>query len=146
PVGHPAHPSAVKRSIVSRGGATYIDMKVHCEASKSACDTLVADFQKLNDRMVDSIRGSHSAAPATSEGSGSKQAAASDTSEKINITSDSAPGWLPSAEQRARVPEVTREFLSALDGGQYEKAYGLMAESQRALEPFPSFSERLRKF
>lgn len=57
PAGHPAHPAAVKRAIVSKDGALFIDMTALCEASKSACDKLMAEFKELNERMGQSMRG-----------------------------------------------------------------------------------------
>jgi hypothetical protein len=51
PAGHPADPSAVRRRIVEEGGTISVRMTVSCEAQKAACDQLVADFNKLNDRM-----------------------------------------------------------------------------------------------
>ena len=146
PLGHPAHPSAVKRSVVSRNGSTYIDMKVLCEASKAVCDKLVTDFQQLNQRTAASVQGQRSGTSGTSPDSTHAPAAAAAASEQINVTSDSAPGWVPSAEQRTQVPEATREFLDALDTGQYQKAYGLMGEGQRALESFDRFSKRIGEF
>jgi uncharacterized protein DUF4019 len=146
PQEHPAHPSAVKRSIVLRGGSTYIDMKVLCEASKSACDKLVTDFQQLNQRMVQSIQGRHSGTAATSPDPQHPPPQTITTPEQINVTSDSAPGWVPSTDQRAQVPQIIQDFLAALDGGQYQKAYGLMTESQKALESFDRFSNRIREF
>jgi hypothetical protein len=50
PPGNPAHPSAIKRAIVSSDGSTQIDMNVLCEATKAACDKLVTEFQQLNQR------------------------------------------------------------------------------------------------
>ena len=51
PVGHPAHPSAVKRSVLFRDGAMYLDLNVLCLGTKDACDALVRDFQALNERV-----------------------------------------------------------------------------------------------
>src|SRR4030095_746887 len=56
PPGHPAHPAVVKRSVVSLGGGIGIDMTALCEAAKSACDKLMAEFKELNQRMSQSIR------------------------------------------------------------------------------------------
>jgi hypothetical protein len=146
PPEHPAHPSAVKRSTVLRGGSTYIDMKVRCEASKTACDKLVADFQQLNKRMGESIQGQHSTAPVAAPVAPRRRAEAAAALEEINVTSDSVPGWLPSADQRVSVPQITQDFLAALDSDQYQKAYDLMADSQKALETFERFSKRVREF
>ena len=51
-----------------------------------------------------------------------------------NITADSAPSWPPSAVQEAQVPQVVEGFLTALDAGQYTKAYDPMTEGQQKLE------------
>jgi hypothetical protein len=53
---------------------------------------------------------------------------------------------MPSAEQRTQVPKTATEFLAALDSGQYQKAYGLMTEGQRAQESFDRFSKRVAEF
>ena len=59
PKGHPAWPSAVKRQLVSDSAGISVDMKVHCQASKTACDDLVRTFEKLNAQMSASLRGQH---------------------------------------------------------------------------------------
>ncbi len=56
PKGHPAYPSAVKRAIVKKDGAMYVNMNVQCGASKKACDQLVRDFQQLNEQMTQAIQ------------------------------------------------------------------------------------------
>jgi len=56
PEGHAAYPAAVKRTLSQKDNATWIEMSVHCEASKVACDNLVKEFQQLNDRFRESLR------------------------------------------------------------------------------------------
>jgi hypothetical protein len=146
PSDHPAHPSAVKRSVVSRDGSTYIDMKVLCEANKTACDKLVADFQQLNQRAAGSIKERPPVSAVQNQGPQHAPTDAKGPAEVINVTSDSAPGWLPSAEQRVQVPQITHDFLAALDSGLYPKAYGLMTENQRSQETFDQFSKRVKEF
>jgi hypothetical protein len=51
PEGYPAYPAAVKRHITEANGGIYIDMNILCQASKTACDKLVVDFQKLNESV-----------------------------------------------------------------------------------------------
>jgi hypothetical protein len=48
PVGHDAYPAVVKRTVVERRGQLVVEMDIRCEASKVACDALVAQFQALN--------------------------------------------------------------------------------------------------
>src|SRR5262245_14446574 len=56
PMGHPAYPAVVKRSLLEKDGALVIDMRVLCEAAKDPCDALVRDFEALNGRMIESVR------------------------------------------------------------------------------------------
>ena len=56
PQGHPAHPAAVKRTTYEEDGQVWIDMQVLCQAAKAPCDTLVREFQELNDRIRTSLQ------------------------------------------------------------------------------------------
>jgi len=56
PAGHRAHPAAIKRMIIEDRGNFFVKMNVLCSASKPDCDALVADFEKLNDRMRDDLQ------------------------------------------------------------------------------------------
>src|SRR5205807_9422473 len=69
----------------------------------------ISDFQQLNQRMVQSIQGRHSGTAATPPDSPHPPPQTVTTPEQINVTSDSAPGWLPSADQRAQVPQIDRK-------------------------------------
>ena len=55
PSGHAAHPATVLRTIVERDGSLFVDMRVLCEATKAACDQLVADFTALNQKMREDL-------------------------------------------------------------------------------------------
>ena len=52
PLGNPAYPSAVRRTVVEKDGAVTLKMDVQCEATKTACDNLVRDFQAINARVA----------------------------------------------------------------------------------------------
>lgn len=57
PAGHAAHPAVVRRIIVRHaGGAITVDTQSLCEAPAEACGKLVADFEALNDRIVQALR------------------------------------------------------------------------------------------
>jgi hypothetical protein len=58
PENHPAHPAVVKRAVQQKDGALFLDMKVKCFGTKAACDTLVQDFQALNDKVQNDVRNS----------------------------------------------------------------------------------------
>jgi hypothetical protein len=57
PRGHPAHPAVVKRTITRKDGKTQIEMTALCQAERAACDRLIDDFQELNLRMGEFLRG-----------------------------------------------------------------------------------------
>jgi hypothetical protein len=59
PPGNPAYPAAVKRQFIKKGGAVDLEMSVHCEATKQACDDLVRSFEQLNAQMSASMQGHH---------------------------------------------------------------------------------------
>jgi hypothetical protein len=56
PPGHPAHPAAIHRKVVQQGDNLFIKMNVLCEAPKSACDAMVAEFQNLNGQVSEHLK------------------------------------------------------------------------------------------
>jgi hypothetical protein len=65
---------------------------------------------------------------------------------EVNITSDSAPGWIPSETLEQQVVLTTKDYFSALDSGQYQRAYEMMVPITRQSLPYPQFMERSRRF
>jgi hypothetical protein len=68
------------------------------------------------------------------------------TRHELNITSDSAPGWLPSSTQEQQVLERTDDYFSALDQQQYQRAYALTTEANRNLLPLAQFIRQNQQF
>src|SRR5579864_473778 len=64
----------------------------------------------------------------------------------VNVTSDSEPGWLPSAEQERDARTTAIEYMADMDGGKYADAYSLLSELDRKDNPFSAYSDRLRQF
>jgi len=56
PPGHSAHPSAVHRKVITEGDGILVQSNVLCEASKPACDAVVAEFNKLDQAVRESLR------------------------------------------------------------------------------------------
>jgi hypothetical protein len=52
---HPAHPAAVCRRVMERRGIIDIPTVIVCEGDKAACAKLKADFDALNQRMIDEL-------------------------------------------------------------------------------------------
>ncbi len=65
---------------------------------------------------------------------------------EINITTDSAPGWLPSPVQQEQVLKTTIDYLTTLDQQQYERAYAMLAEANRTSRPLSQFIQQHRQF
>lgn len=122
PLGHPAHPAAVKRTIVSRDGNLAIEMGVLCQAAKPACDRLVAEFQQLNEQMGQSTR----ANPPPAQGADEQ-------------------GRVPAAKVQL-VEQQTRAYFAAKDGRKYQEAYALFSPSQKEAVPFDQWSSQLDEF
>lgn len=56
PDSHPAHPAVVRRTVIQRGDEILINMKGLCQASKDACDKLMAEFEALNAQMRENMK------------------------------------------------------------------------------------------
>ena len=52
PESHPANPSVVKRTLVKKNQRLYIDMDIICLSSQLLCDSLTADFNQINERII----------------------------------------------------------------------------------------------
>lgn len=119
PPGHPAHPAAVKRTVVDRDGSIFIEMEALCQAEKAPCDKLIAEFQEMNKRAIDTARGE----PETGQGK-----------------------WTPSAQQKSRAETVLSRFLKATDDGRYKDAYGLFTFGMKSLMTFERFVSHEKTF
>ena len=57
PPGHRAHPAVVKRTVVQDGMTVYLKVTGRCEATKAACDKLMAELAKaVRQRMLSSVQ------------------------------------------------------------------------------------------
>ena len=74
------------------------------------------------------------------------QGTSSNVSSEINVTKDSAPGWLPSESQRRDVIKSANDYLSELDEGRYDGAYALMSEVNKRGVPFERFVRESQSF
>jgi len=51
PVGHPAHPTAIRREVVRKGDVIFIKMDALCHSNQLDCDLLIDQFKKINERI-----------------------------------------------------------------------------------------------
>jgi hypothetical protein len=50
----------------------------------------------------------------------------------VNVTTDSAPGWIPSIEQSAQAERAARAYLAAEDSGDADAAYKFFASVNKS--------------
>lgn len=87
--------------------------------------------------------GSSARAQNQSEG---ESAATSNAPREINITEDSAPGWLPSLALEQQALQGVDTYFAALDREQYQQAYAMLAEINRNAQPLAQFIQQNRDF
>lgn len=71
------------------------------------------------------------AAQSASPADGQVQGAASARPREVSITSDSAPGWIPSAQLEAQAFETAKRYWAAIDAGDFDAGYALMTPAFR---------------
>lgn len=64
----------------------------------------------------------------------------------VNVTADSAPGWIPSRDDERAASEAAKAYLAASDAGDAAAAYAMLADGQKAVVPFDAFSQGLANF
>jgi hypothetical protein len=56
PSDHAAYPTAIRRRIVQKGDDIFVEMDVRCESAKTACDAVVAEFERLNGKVGQDLK------------------------------------------------------------------------------------------
>lgn len=98
--GHPAHPAAVRRTVVLENGQPSIRMTSLCQASRLACDNMLEEFRRMNAALQQSL------APAKPVGA--------------------MPAWRPTSTQKARVEELSQAYFADKDAARYRQAWERM--------------------
>jgi hypothetical protein len=112
---HPAHPSAVRRTVVAENGQVSIRMDTLCQAGKPACDAMVEEFRKVNAALQQSL------APA-------RPAAAT---------------WQPSATQKSRVEELSKAYFADKDAARYREAWQRLGSGLRQQWTFEQWRDAM---
>jgi len=71
---------------------------------------------------------------------------ASPTPRVVNVTSDSAAGWLPSKELEADARRTAEDYLAAKDAGRSEAAYAMLTNSLKTTQSGADFAAKLSEF
>jgi hypothetical protein len=115
PAGHPAHPAAVRRTVVLENGRASIRMSALCPAQKQVCDSLLEEFRRMNAALQQSL------APPKPAGA--------------------APAWQPTTSQRARVEELSKAYLADKDAARYRQAWAHLGEGLRQQRSFEEWRD-----
>jgi Protein of unknown function (DUF4019) len=108
PANHPAHPSVVKRTIVKNNDQLGVEMSALCEAQKTACDSLMAEFTQLNNQMASEVqKGSSASVSFVEQVAGSNK----DTN------------WRPVVTDAALLEKNSVNYFITKDAGKYQDAY-----------------------
>lgn len=65
---------------------------------------------------------------------------------EVNITTDSAPGWLPTEALERQARQTMDRFFAAIEAGRDREAYDLMTEGNRRLTSFADFAAEQVRF
>ncbi|MGA9659458.1 MAG: DUF4019 domain-containing protein [Asticcacaulis sp.] len=65
---------------------------------------------------------------------------------EVNITTDSAYGWLPSEAQDSQVLAAVKLYYATIDGGNYRGAYTMMAPTNQQLIPYEDYAANAMDF
>jgi hypothetical protein len=65
---------------------------------------------------------------------------------EVNITTDSAPGWLPSEELEAAAMKVANRFFSLEDSGDDQASYAMLTAGTHAVIPFDQYKKKNSEF
>ena len=65
---------------------------------------------------------------------------------EINLTTDSSPGWVPTADQRLRALVTVQAYLDAIEDGRYDDAYGLFSDLLKGDQTLAQFKQEEQKF
>jgi len=67
-------------------------------------------------------------------------------SREVNVTSDSASGWIPSEALERQALDTLRTYFAAWDGGKADQAYAMMTPANRQMMPFAEFDKTTAVF
>lgn len=95
--GHPAHPAAVRRTVVIENGQPAIRMNALCQAGQAACDEMLEKFRRMNMALQQSL------APPKTAGA--------------------APAWQPTSSQKSRVEQLSKAYFADKDAARYRQAW-----------------------
>lgn len=111
PADHPAYPAAVRRRAIEQDGQVFLDTQALCQAEKSACDKLMAEFDELNNRTIEQSQ------PAV-QGQ-----------------------WTPSKQDQQEVAELLAQFQRALDEKRFPDAYAMLTPGLQGMMSLERFIE-----
>jgi hypothetical protein len=116
---HSAHPTAVRRRIVTENGKVLVRTKILCQAEKEPCDQVERDFRKLNQQIQAHLQ---------------RQARGR------------ASLWKPDKALAAQATELVQRFLAAIDNEQWEAAHDFLGQSLKNVLSVEKLAKLQQKF
>jgi hypothetical protein len=86
------------------------------------------------------------AAPLAAQGNVGATATTEEMPLDVVVTADSPPDWKPPEQLALQAAGLVESYLSALDAGDYARAYGMMTVEDQKETPAARFHEEARKF
>lgn len=102
--GHPAHPAAVRRTVVNESGQAAIRMNILCQGEKQACDGLRGEFARMNAALQQAM--------------------------SARKPAEAVP-WRATASQKARVEELSKAYFADKDAARYREAWERLSPGLR---------------
>ncbi|WP_051293448.1 DUF4019 domain-containing protein [Pseudoduganella violaceinigra] len=115
--GNPAHPAAVRRTVVMENGQASIRMHALCQAQKADCDSMLEEFRRMNAALQQSLA---PAGPASA-----------------------APSWQPTSTQRARVEALSKAYFAEKDAAHYGAAWERLGAGLRQQWSFEAWRDAM---
>jgi len=115
--GHPAHPAAVRRTVVMENGQASIKMNSLCQAKREACDDMLEEFRRMNAALQQSLT--------------------------LPKAAGSAPSWQPTSSQKARVEELSKVYFAEKDAARYAEAWKRLGTGLRQQWTFEAWRDAM---
>ncbi|WP_426341811.1 DUF4019 domain-containing protein [Pseudoduganella sp. S-14] len=115
--GHPAHPAAVRRTVVVENGQASIRMNALCQAKREACDNMLEEFRRMNAALQQSL------APPKA----------------VSAT----PAWQPTAPQKIRVEALSKAYFAEKDAARYAEAWARLGAGLRQQWTFEDWRDAM---
>ncbi len=137
PPKHPAHPAAIRRILVTKDGKVGMSLSALCEASKTACDKMMEDFEALNKEVVKTMNAPKQPATANAPASSTPAAA---------LPPPIALSEADRTKIEKQLEEKTLAYFALRDGKKYREAFAQLSEALQQTLTLEKWSAPVSQF